>query len=129
MATDPKLFPLMNRVTERLRESGSLNLKELTGLAAEVGQDRLLNQALRFLVDRDEILLDVERQCIHSRNRVVDAVVTALRTASPAAISELAEAASCGFATCCDALGWMERDGKVRILADDKAELRGRDQG
>ena len=100
-----------------------MSLEELTALASEEGRQRILNEALRFMVDRDEILLDVEKQAIHSRRLVTRSITSSLEEAAPQTIRDLALAAGVGFATCCDALGWMQRDGRVLVRSDDLVEL------
>jgi len=122
VTTNPDLFGLMNRVTDELRRKGSVTLEELTLLAREEHRERLLNQALRFLAERDEILLDVELQAIHWRRRVTRHIAEVLDSSHPLSIQEIADRTPYGFATCSDALGWMEREGRVRLLPDDRFE-------
>ncbi|MAG58074.1 MAG: hypothetical protein CMJ83_17445 [Planctomycetes bacterium] len=118
------LLNLVERVRTALEESGTLDHQDLEGLL-ESGESRpQLDQALRFLHGRDAILIDAVDQSVHLRAHVSRAVLLTLAH-GPLPLHQLAERSPVSVALCCDVLGWLEREGRVQIGADDVVQIRG----
>jgi len=117
-----ELFPLVKRVQETAETKGFVTLRELKALVESPAEKKLLNGALRFLLDRSELLLDVEGEAFFSRKWLTQRIGQALAQEGPLSMASLAQISGCGIATCCEVLGWLARGGQVRLLPGELVE-------
>ena len=121
MATN--LLALVDRVRLALEETGTLSSDDLQALSEATKHESHIEQALRFLHGRDEILIDAVDQSVHLRAHVTQAVLDALK-AGPCSIESLDAVSPVSLGMICDVLGWLERDRRIVIGADDVVSLR-----
>jgi hypothetical protein len=119
------LLRITEQLLEALQSEGPLTPDQLAAALDLVDDpDHLLDQALHFLAGRSEILLDLGDRRVFSRDHVVRHLITVLESEGELDIGELASRSSLGLAVCCEALGWLDRDGRVAILSGNRVTLR-----
>lgn len=116
------LLALVERIRSALERSGTLSKADLDALLDSDETASHLDQALRFLHGREAILIDAVDQSVHLRSHVTGAVLDALRD-GPVSLDALSEKAPVSIAMVCDVLGWLEREGRVRIGPDDVVSM------
>lgn len=116
------LLALVERIRTALEETGTLSHADLGALIDTNETPSHLDQALRFLHGREAILIDAVDQSVHLRSHVTGAVLEALRD-GPVPLDKLAEKTTVRIATVCDVLGWLEREGRIRIGPDDLVSM------
>jgi predicted Rossmann fold nucleotide-binding protein DprA/Smf involved in DNA uptake len=117
------LLLLVERLRSAMEETGTLSHDALKAVLQPGETLHQLDQALRFLHGREAILIDGVDHSVHLRSHVTQAVIEALG-AGPVALDTLADRIPIGMALCCEVLGWLEREGRVRIQHDDTVALR-----
>ncbi|MAB87901.1 MAG: hypothetical protein CMJ90_00380 [Planctomycetes bacterium] len=120
MATN--LLALVERIRIALEETGTLSHAELHALVGDGEPPSHLDQALRFLHGREAILIDASDQSVHLRAHVTNSVLEALRY-GPVSLDALAAKTPVSIAMVCDVLGWLEREGRIRIDPDDVVSM------
>lgn len=115
-----RLIKLAERLRETLEREGTLSDARLKELLLKDEDEPLLDQALWFLAGRDEIMVDVATRAVHLRTYVSRKIMQILYREQSILIAEIAQKSGFGMATCCDVLGWLEREGRIDVDPDDR---------
>ena len=73
----------------------------------------LVTRCLVFLQARDHILVAEDGPTLYARERVVAQVLERVRESEPTIPAEIASSIGIPVAIACEALGWLEREGRV----------------
>jgi len=119
------LLVLVDRIRSALEDAGTLTRDDLLALLTDGEDPSHLDRALLFLHGREAILIDAIDRTVHLRAHLTNAVLLLLAY-GPLSLEQLAQRAPVDMALVCDVLGWLEREGRVRILPGDVVEIRGK---
>jgi hypothetical protein len=113
MTTD--LLPNVERLRRLLEDDPSQKADALSTAAGFKADDPAFWAALRFLDSRHEIVLDAVSTSVHLRRALNGSIVQTLESRGPMSQADLRGALALPVAVVAEAVGWLEREGRVEI--------------
>ena len=110
------LLSLAEKIRTALETAGPIAVPDLGGRLPGTDREEI-DRALKFLADRDEVLVDALDQSINLRQHVNRSILEALADGS-LTIDALSRRTPFSPHVCGDVIGWLEREGRISLTGD-----------